>query len=133
MKDIIVGGNTYQYQGTIKGEKAINLDRKVLGLFMSLDISNEKVNNGKVADDYLTVLLCRTFSKMNDLDFENLVVSTLSGVVFVGNDETKSFSLNKENIFNHFFGKLNNLYELMVEVWEAASLSVFTMGKSTGN
>ena len=70
---------------------------------------------------------------IDDQQFEDLVFRTLNGVVVVGNETTKSFSFSGENLYSYFLGKLNEMYELLIEVWDAAGMTVFTMGKSTGS
>lgn len=128
MKEIIISGQKYQYQDTIKGRNALDLDRKVTNVFLSLDFNSDKVSSKEIVP-----LLCRYMGSIDDKQFEDLVYSTLNGVVVVGDEKTKSFSFSGENIYSYFFGKLNEMYELLIEVWDAAGLTVFTMGKSTGS
>ena len=43
MKEIIISGQKYQYQDTIKGRNALDLDRKVTSVFFISDFkSNDK-------------------------------------------------------------------------------------------
>lgn len=128
MKEIIVSGKKYQYQDTIKGRNALDLDRKVTSVFLSLDFKSNEVNLKEIVP-----ALCSYMGSIEDSRFEDLVYSTLNGVVVVGDEKTKSFSFAGENIYSYFVGKINELYELLIEVWEAAGLTVFTMGKSTGS
>ena len=129
MKEIIVSGKKYQYQDTIKGRNAIDLDRKVTSVFLSLVFSSET----KVSAKEIVPVLSRYMGSIEDSRFEDLVYSTLNGVVVVGDEKTKSFSFSGENIYSYFVGKLNEMYELLIEVWEAAGMTVFVMGKSTGS
>ena len=128
MKEIIISGQKYQYQDTIKGRNALDLDRKVTSVFLSLDFKSNEVNQKEIVP-----LLCSYMGNIDDRLFEDLLYSTLNGVVVVGDEKTKSFSFSGENIYSYFFGKLNEMYELLIEVWDAAGLTVFTMGKSTGS
>lgn len=128
MKEIIISGKKYQYQDTIKGRNALDLDRKVTSVFLSLVFSSEKVSAKEIVP-----ALSHYMGSIEDSRFEDLVYSTLNGVVVVGNETTKSFSFAGENIYSYFVGKLNEMYELLIEVWDAAGLTVFTMGKSTGS
>ena len=128
MKEIIISGQKYQYQDTIKGRNALDLDRKVTSVFLSLDFKSKKVSAKEIVP-----LLCSYMGNIDDRLFEDLVYRTLNGVVVVGDEKTKSFSFSGENIYSYFFGKLNEMYELLIEVWDAAGLTVFIMGKSTGS
>lgn len=128
MKEIIISGQKYQYQDTIKGRNALDLDRKVTSVFLSLVFSSEKVSAKEIVP-----ALSHYMGSIEDSRFEDLVYSTLNGVVVVGDEKTKSFSFSGENIYSYFFGKLNEMYELLIEVWDAAGMTVFTMGKSTGS
>ena len=129
MKEIIVSGQKYQYQDTIKGRNALDLDRKVTSVFLSLVFSSET----KVSAKEIVPALSSYMGSIEDSRFEDLVYSTLNGVVVVGDEKTKSFSFSGENIYSYFFGRLNEMYELLIEVWDAAGMTVFTMGKSTGS
>ena len=129
MKEIIVSGKKYQYQDTIKGRNALDLDRKVTSVFLSLVFSSET----KVSAKEIVPSLSRYMGSIEDSRFEDLVYSTLNGVVVVGNETTKSFSFAGENIYSYFVGKLNEMYELLIEVWEAAGMTVFMMGKNIGS
>jgi len=128
MKEIIVSGQKYQYQDTIKGRNALELDRKVTSVFLSLVF-----DSGKVSTKEIVPVLCRYMGSIEDSRFEDLVYSTLNGVVVVGDEKTKSFSFSGENIYSYFFGKLNEMYELLIEVWDAAGMTVFMMGKNIGS
>lgn len=128
MKEIIISGQKYQYQDTIKGRNALDLDRKVTSVFLSLVF-----DSGKVSTKEIVPVLCRYMGSIEDSRFEDLVYSTLNGVVVVGDEKTKSFSFSGENIYSYFFGKLNEMYELLIEVWDAAGMTVFMMGKNIGS
>lgn len=128
MKEIIISGQKYQYQDTIKGRNALDLDRKVTSVFLSLNFNSDKVSAKEIVP-----LLCRYMGNIDDSRFEDLVYSTLNGVVVVGDEKTKSFSFAGENIYSYFVGRLNEMYELLIEVWEAAGMTVFMMGKNTGS
>ena len=61
MKEIIISGQKYQYQDTIKGKECFDLDRKVTSVFLSLDFNSDKVSSKEIVP-----LLCRYMGNIDD-------------------------------------------------------------------
>ena len=65
--------------------------------------------------------------------FNEILSLTFKGTMFAGSDTEKSFSLDTDAVYDHFAGRLLDLYNVMVAAWEAHKLTPFRMtdGSST--
>ena len=104
------------------GFTAVNLDRKVLGLVGRIAISGASLTDGEIG---AFAALSGAFSEMGDSEYRWIVENTLNRVTVVTPGK-KNYSLaDMDVIAEHFSGKMNQLYEVMVRVWKEEKLSPF--------
>lgn len=102
------------------GFTAINLDRKVLGLFGSMCASGDSLS-----EETAFVALASALESLSAADYRWLVETTLSRVTVV-TDGKKHVSLGDAEIAAaHFYGQMQNLYAVLFEVWRRERLSPF--------
>lgn len=106
------------------GFVALNLDRKVLGLFSRM------YSGAAVDSENAFFALSDALESFSDSEYRWLVETTLSRVTVVTPGK-KSFSLNNEKIIaEHFAGQMQNLYAVLFEVWKGEKLSPFATAPS---
>lgn len=117
VKDIEIAGYKYQIH-PITGRKALMLDRKASALVMDMF--------GKSSDkDGFRKAVIDRFGKMDESEFEEMIVTSTEGIVFCGGEKEKSIKFDSENIWEHFKGRLDDLYTLVMLAWEAYKLTPF--------
>ena len=103
------------------GFEAMDLDRKVLG------IVGQMARTGMFLDDEADAFAAMSgvFSDMGRDDFRWIVETTLKNVIVVTPGK-KNFTLSDFDIVtNHFEGRFNEIYVLLVKVWKEERLSPF--------
>ena len=130
MKDPVnyeVGGNKY-VTIPLTGRKAMRLDKLVTPIIFQLGRKAAKLTKADLA-----ILLCEKMSELSEERFEEIRSLTFDGTMFAGNDKEKSFSLDSEEFYDHFEGRLIEMYNVFVEAWGAHKLTPFRMmaGPST--
>lgn len=117
VKNIELESRKYQVY-PITGRRALMLDRKVLSLVVNaLGMSANK--------SAMTQAILVEFGKMPEDDFDKLVQETLDGVVYVGDEVSKAITLSGDSIWEHFKGRIDDLYKIILMVWEAYELTPF--------
>lgn len=113
----------------LTGRDAMKLDKIVTPLVFSFGSVARKL---KMND--LVILMCEKLGSLDDDKFEELRLLTFRGTMFDGSDKEKSFSLDTDECFEHFQGRLLDMYTVMVNAWQAHKLTPFQMlaGSSTG-
>lgn len=102
------------------GFTALNLDRKVLGLVGKMAVG--LVDNDEVS---AYAMLSGAFAEMSDSDYRWLVETTLNRVT-VTTQGKKNFSLGDMDVIaEHFSGKMDEMYSVMMKVWQLEKLSPF--------
>lgn len=115
-KKIEVNGREYQVIPAT-GMNAINLDRKVFGLWYKLDFSNDTAFMNSFG---------RVVSEMAPDEYEELLRLTFNGVSYVGKPGEPNASLiTIQGVAEHFAEHKADLYFVMIEVWKANKLSPF--------
>ena len=121
-----VGNDEYQLIPHT-GFTALDLDRKVLGLV-------GKMASGMVDGDEFSAyaMLSGAFSEMSASDYRWLVDTTLNRVTVVTSGK-KSFSLGDMDVIaSHFSGKMDEMYTVMMKVWQLEKLSPFAKAPTDG-
>ena len=121
-----VGNDEYQLLPHT-GFTALDLDRKVLGLV-------GKMAAGMVDGDEFSAyaMLSGAFSEMSASDYRWLVDTTLNRVTVVTSGK-KSFSLGDMDVIAaHFAGKMDEMYTVMMKVWQLEKLSPFAKAPTDG-
>ncbi len=111
--------NGYKYQTIpIKGMDALELDRKVLGIWSKL------LRSGSAEGDAVSQFSA-VFSEMSRTEFENLVFMTLSSTTALGKVGEPDVRLTGDAVANHFADHKADFYNVLIAVWEANKLSPF--------
>ena len=103
------------------GFEAMDLDRKVLG------VVGQMARTGMFLDDETDAFAAMSgvFADMGRDDFRWIVETTLKNVIVVTPGK-KNFTLSDFDIVtNHFEGRFNEIYVLLVKVWKEERLSPF--------
>lgn len=109
------------------GFDAMDLDRKVLGIVGRMAYSGVDITE----DAGAFALLSGVFSEMPTADYKWLVETTLGNVTVVTPGK-KSFSLSSVDVIaDHFAGRFNQLYAVMLKVWKSEKLSPFAEAPKT--
>lgn len=113
----------------LTGRDSIRLDKLVTPLLFSLGPVAKQKELGS-----FTVLICEKLGNLSEEKFEEIRKLTFRGTMFDGSDTEKSFSLDTDECYNHFEGRLLDMYSAMEAAWEAHKLTPFRMsaGASTG-
>ena len=109
------------------GFEAINLDRKVLGLI------GRMARSGSALSDDMTAfaVLADTLAELGDSEYKWIVGTTLKNVTVV-TDGKKNVSLSDmDKVAEHFSGKFNDLYAVLIQVWKEEKLSPFATAPKT--
>ena len=122
-----VGGRNYTTI-PLTGRESIRLDKMVTPIVFGLGAIARNRPKGEIA-----VLLCEKLGSMDDDKFEELRKLTFRGTMFDGSDTEKSISLEGDECYTHFEGRLVDMYSVMAAAWEAHKLTPFRMsaGSST--
>lgn len=104
------------------GRDAIKLDKMVSPLLFRLG-----QRSAKVKMDEMAIVLSEIFSEMEDSRFEAIRALTFKNTTYAGNDNEKSISLAGEVCYDHFQGRLLDMYSAMVQTWEVHELTPFQM------
>lgn len=114
---IEVNGRTYQVL-PLTGMNALNLDRKVLGLWT-------RFNSGRNDAEFLTEF-CRAFYELPQDEYEALLLLSFRGVSYIGKDGEANESLGTlQAVGDHFNDHKPDLYSVLLKVWETNRLSPF--------
>jgi hypothetical protein len=121
-----VGSEDYQLLPHT-GFEALNLDRKVLGLFgriarSGLDIPDEVVAYAALAD---------TMSTLDDAEYQWIVGTTLKTVTVVTAGKKNVTLSDMDAIAAHFAGNYTELYAVLIRVWKEEKLSPFAVALKT--
>ena len=103
------------------GFEALDLDRKVLGVIGRMAM------NGVILDDEMGAFaaMSGTLSEMPTSEYHWLVKTTFSNLTVVTPGK-KNVTLSDEKVIaEHFAGRLNELYTVMLRVWKEEKLSPF--------
>lgn len=122
-----VGGRNYTTI-PLTGRDSIRLDKMVMPIVFGLGKVSGKLTQGEIA-----LLLCEKMGNLPEEKFEEIRRLTFRGTMFDGSDKEKSISLEGDECYNHFEGRLIDMYNVMVAAWEAHKLTPFRMlaGSST--
>lgn len=114
----------------LTGRDSVRLDKMVTPIVFGLGSASK---NKKMSKSSIAVLLCDKLGSIDDDKFEEIRKLTFRGTMFDGSDNEKSISLEGEECYNHFEGRLIDMYSVMVAAWEAHKLTPFRMmaGPST--
>ncbi|SHL42436.1 hypothetical protein SAMN05720470_10846 [Fibrobacter sp. UWOV1] len=112
----------------LTGRDSIRLDKMVTPIVFGLGSVSKKLSQGDIA-----LLLCEKMGNLPEEKFEEIRRLTFRGTMFDGSDNEKSISLEGDECYNHFEGRLIDMYNVMVAAWEAHKLTPFRMlaGSST--
>lgn len=123
-----VGGREY-VTIPLTGRDSIRLDQLVTPIIFGFGKLTKKASSFDLA-----FMLCQKLSELPEETFDTIRKLTFKGTMFAGNDKEKSISLDTEQCFEHFQGRLIDMYEVMEHAWEAHQLTPFRMmaGSSTG-
>jgi hypothetical protein len=105
------------------GFEAINLDRKVLGLI------GRMARNGSALSDDMSAFaaLADTLSELGDSEYRWIVGTTLKNVTVVTAGKKNVSLSDMDKVAEHFSGKFNDLYAVLIEVWKEEKLSPFAV------
>ena len=112
----------------LTGRDSIRLDKLVTPIVFGLGSLARNRSKSEVA-----VLLCEKLGGMEEDKFEELRKLTFRGTMFDGNDNEKSISLDSDECYNHFEGRLIDMYSVMVAAWEAHKLTPFRMSAGSSS
>ena len=116
-EEVTVGERKYQiYRKT--GRDALHLDVKVIDLMAELQ--GIRMTAGELGRRVISL-----YAKMTKEDFDSLVIDTIGGIVFVGETGEKTVKLDSDNLWDHFAGRVSDLYSLMMEAWRVYELTPF--------
>lgn len=106
----------------LTGRESIRLDKLVTPIVFSLGpVANKKALGA------FTLMLCEKLGNLDEDRFEEIRKLTFRGTMFDGSDTEKSFSLDTDECYNHFEGRLLDMYSVMEAAWEAHKLTPFRM------
>lgn len=103
------------------GFEAMDLDRKVLG------VVGQMARTGMFLDDETDAFAAMSgvFADMGRDDFRWIVETTLKNVTVVTPGKKNVTLSDFDIVTNHFEGRFNEIYELLVKVWKEERLSPF--------
>lgn len=103
------------------GFEAVDLDRKVLG------IVGQMARTGMFLDDEADAFAAMSgvFADMGRDDFRWIVETTLKNVTVVTPGKKNVTLSDFDIVTNHFEGRFNEIYVLLVKVWKEERLSPF--------
>lgn len=109
------------------GFEAINLDRKVLGLI------GRMARSGSALSDDMTAfaVLADTLAELGDSEYKWIVGTTLKNVTVVTSGKKNVSLSDMDNVAEHFSGKFNDLYAVLIQVWKEEKLSPFATAPKT--
>lgn len=112
----------------LTGREGMRLDKLVTPIIFNMSKGAKKLSLSDLA-----MLMCQKMSEISEDTFEEIRRLSFKGTMFSGSDTEKSFSLDSEQCFEHFAGRLIDMYEVMLESWRAHQLTPFRMmaGPST--
>jgi len=116
-KTVTVVGKEYQVV-LYTGKNGFMVDRLVMGLFFG-------ASGKKMTDEEMGIEIMRSISTLDEDEYMDLVISSLKGVSYVGNENEQARNLDEDYIFEYFKGKLTELYELLMGVWRVNKLTPF--------
>lgn len=103
------------------GFEAINLDRKVLGLIGRMARSGSEMSDDMGA----FAVLADTLAELGDNEYQWIVGTTLKNVTVVTAGKKNVALSSMDAIAEHFTGKFNDLYAVLIQVWKEEKLSPF--------
>lgn len=109
------------------GFEAINLDRKVLGLIGRMARSGAEMSDDMGA----FAVLADTLSELGDSEYRWIVGTTLKNVTVVTTGKKNTTLKDMDVISEHFSGKFNDLYAVLIQVWKEEKLSPFAVAPKT--
>lgn len=109
------------------GFEAINLDRKVLGLI------GRMARSGSALSDDMTAfaVLADTLAELGDSEYKWIVGTTLKNVTVVTSGKKNVSLSDMDKVAEHFSGKFNDLYAVLIQVWKEEKLSPFATAPKT--
>lgn len=109
------------------GFEAINLDRKVLGLI------GRMARSGSALSDDMTAfaVLADTLAELGDSEYRWIVGTTLKNVTVVTSGKKNVSLSDMDKVAEHFSGKFNDLYAVLIQVWKEEKLSPFATAPKT--
>lgn len=109
------------------GFEAINLDRKVLGLI------GRMARSGSALSDDMTAfaVLADTLAELGDSEYRWIVGTTLKNVTVVTAGKKNVSLSDMDKVAEHFSGKFNDLYAVLIQVWKEEKLSPFATAPKT--
>lgn len=110
------------------GFEAINLDRKVLGLIGRMARSGSEMSDDMGA----FAVLADTLAELGDSEYRWIVGTTLSHVTVVTEGKKNVALSDMDRVADHFAGKFNDLYAVLIQVWKEEKLSPFAVAPTTG-
>lgn len=102
------------------GFTAVNLDRKVLGLFGAMCSAPESLSEATAF-----VALASALDSLSPSDYRWLVETTLSRVTVVTEGKRHISLGDMDAVSEHFSGHMQDLYSVLFEVWRQERLSPF--------
>lgn len=109
------------------GFEAINLDRKVLGLIGRMARSGSAMSDDMGA----FAVLADTLAELGDTEYQWIVGTTLKNVTVVTAGKKNVALSSMDAIAEHFTGKFNDLYAVLIQVWKEEKLSPFAVAPMT--
>lgn len=103
------------------GFEAINLDRKVLGLIGRMARSGAEMSDDMGA----FAVLADTLAELGDSEYKWIVETTLKNVTVVTAGKKNKALSDMDAVAEHFSGKFNDLYSVLIQVWKEEKLSPF--------
>lgn len=110
------------------GFEAINLDRKVLGLIGRMARSGSEMSDDMGA----FAVLADTLAELGDSEYKWIVGTTLSHVTVITAGKKNVALSDMDKVAEHFSGKFNDLYAVLIQVWKEEKLSPFAVAPTTG-
>lgn len=112
----------------LTGRASVRLDQLVMPIILGIGSMAKKKAKAQLA-----VMLCEKLGKMPEEEFEEIRRLTFRGTMYDGSDKEKSISLEGDACYEHFEGRLMDMYDAMIAAWEAHKLTPFRMlaGSST--
>lgn len=109
------------------GFEAINLDRKVLGLIGRMARSGSALSD----DMNAFAVLADTLAELGDSEYKWIVGTTLKNVTVVTSGKKNVSLSDMDKVAEHFSGKFNDLYAVLIQVWKEEKLSPFATAPKT--
>ena len=103
------------------GFEAINLDRKVLGLIGRMARSGSDMSDDMGA----FAVLADTLAELGDTEYNWIVRTTFKNVTVVTEGKKNRSLADLDVVADHFAGKFNDLYAVLIQVWKEERLSPF--------